>query len=358
MVRRGARNGRDDGKPRTPVISTVELDSGQAEEGALEIHSARRMNPRQLKFAYPDGFGGCYLIRSSADRQIAFESVSIIYLAYGMGLIEPDRDILVVDGDRDGRLSTALIHHGATLLHDDAAMAGENAQFDSSTPLEFDTVVCSSSFVVTPDRKIRYFGSITGRLLPALVYSELDSAMHIIVEGCARKIELIYASAGIPVVLRDKLGQTLYAMTMSRLGGESADICRELGRYRAMDAPLVREVSRLISLPSYQDSSLYKDVMAHQAEFTAVCRIWDSMMRGFDGREARMAAAADAQRLVEEQPELISAAMLQWPEEGDAEMKRSMELTCAMGLARGVDVALDALAAGIELEDILTGFAR
>ena len=353
MVKRGARNGRDDGRDRSPVIRAVTLDFEEMENASVNFHSARRMTARQLKAVYPDGFDGCYLVRCSADRQIAFESAGIIYLAYGMDLIEAGRDVLMVDGDRDGRLSTALVNHGAVLLHDDARMHGIQ-YFDSSEKLGFDAIFPDGLLSVDNLRRITYIGKINGRLLPALVYSELDVKLLADVLATMQRIELVYASVDVPVVLRNKTSQALYAMSMGRLGQETEDICRELARHSAADMMLVKAAFKLVSKTSYYDSPFFKHVMSYEKELRDLCSIWNAFTDKFPSHEARVRVAGEALALREEEPQLVAEAMKGWDsEDADPDMRRSMELVAAMGMACGIDMAVDALAIGVALEDIL-----
>jgi hypothetical protein len=62
----------------------------------------------------------------------------------------------------------------------------------------------------------------------------------------------------------------------------------------------------------------------------------------------------EALALREEEPRLVAEAMRGWDsEDADPDMRRSMELVAAMGMACGIDMAVDALAIGVALEDIL-----
>jgi hypothetical protein len=163
MVRR-RKTKRTEGIITGPSVLVTELDEESLSNAALKLPFARTYTPKLLAEHYPNGFEGCLVIREdiapfTADNTKTFP----VYLAYTLGMLDPYKDLFVVSQDQDGALTSAILHHGATLLYDDT-LVGYNAGSQRPRGEKMDTSITpiiDPGYLIKLVKEHRYLTTLT-----------------------------------------------------------------------------------------------------------------------------------------------------------------------------------------------------
>ena len=365
MVRRKhIRKSSSDQDIQRPGIRVVQLDEEDLENASLKTSFGRLYTPEMLAENYRNGFSDCLVVRQDVAERSAMNSVSFpIYLAHVSGKIKNKKEVLVVEGDRDGKLCAALVHHGAGLLVDNVSVPFPQDPRSPYLKGLGDEAIAEAipscdmirKFNSNREISLEYVGELSDEVFSKVSICMFFESVYSKESKIASAINMIFEKAGTPVNFDGYKTHLLYAASFGFFGENEIKACQQAHSLTFGQMALAREILRALDEEEVSEDERSGNIAESMNKIDAVCDIWIYALENTVSWGSVDSIMDDARRMLEEDDEAIDGMLSEWRKscvDGD-KAESVIKQVIALGIACGIDFMIDSYITGTPIEFIV-----